>query len=796
MNGRIVCSEQEILNWTNNLGQLPLRIAQQLELIAPQRVQLKALKTELRQLQTNQEAPCAQKIDALTAQLTALELPAKISNQEARLESHEDELAQLRPKLASVSADLLPIEQDINLCKAFIAIKTNQAMIEAQTAVQYQHQQSVNTYRSQLDQSLIQCNRLQDQIRQAQQSLSHLERLEAEDRAEHERQRMHQHYLNHQDDFQHDHHHGHHERFAHHHHHHVSRPASFFDVFVQVGDFIVDSHRHAEMTRLQQELASLSGQINQGHTQQFHLQTQLNQHTQMVSVATNQVNQAQSALRGFSPSHVHDATHESIPLLKKRLAERQSQQQPLKMSQAKLQHDIDVHASSVYKIQQIIHNLKASLAENKQHAVEFQHNHNVEDLKTQLDVARNHKQTVAKKHNALTQAITDIELEIYHVNRAMQELQEQLAKLKENHFLMKLVNHPDLLFNELVLSLRMYIVKNPHTQNLFSFEDFQPANQTVEARAHLANLETVIRSIESYHPEGVDANNLILQRRQYYQLLGFVHTMIAELASDSANKLLIEKLQSALGRYGLDQAVCRTEFSQLNLPRLSQPTLFDEEEQAFNAAKSDFESALNQAHHVGFEALKTQGDKLIKSVCEAKTSLEQSGVHTKDIKYLTTTLRRATALTKKPDDTNLQFHFKHLIQFNHQGQPSVAKKLAGVMMSFLGVALIGASVAAKVLTLGLATPITTAGIVAGSALVLGGLGLFKKGMRSDFSKSQEQFYQASVRHKVTTVNKRSPLLFSVDANHDTISQPSGFVPGGPTVAEEGRASPSAPEFYL
>ncbi|MES2217475.1 MAG: hypothetical protein V4501_03590, partial [Pseudomonadota bacterium] len=79
--------------------------------------------------------------------------------------------------------------------------------------------------------------------------------------------------------------------------------------------------------------------------------------------------------------------------------------------------------------------------------------------------------------------------------------------------------------------------------------------------------------------------------------------------------------------------------------------------------------------------------------------------------------------------------FSAFIKHNTHGAPSFYKKFFGAVLALVGTLLTAVCVSAKFMSLGLTTPISTLGIVAGSTTTLLGVGLFRSGMEKRLAAS-------------------------------------------------------------
>ena len=79
------------------------------------------------------------------------------------------------------------------------------------------------------------------------------------------------------------------------------------------------------------------------------------------------------------------------------------------------------------------------------------------------------------------------------------------------------------------------------------------------------------------------------------------------------------------------------------------------------------------------------------------------------------------------------------------GASKTARKIIGAMVTLFGILLSAASVMAKVITLGIPTPFSISGIIAGGAVTLTGIGLFKMGMQKGIAKNLYQLEKGLIQ---------------------------------------------------
>jgi hypothetical protein len=101
-------------------------------------------------------------------------------------------------------------------------------------------------------------------------------------------------------------------------------------------------------------------------------------------------------------------------------------------------------------------------------------------------------------------------------------------------------------------------------------------------------------------------------------------------------------------------------------------------------------------------------------------------------KIVTKNLLSATPLLKKIQSLN---EYKKLIEHYKTGAPNIFKKLLGAVLAFVGTVLLGLCIAANITTMGILSPISTYGMVAGASTMLLGYGLFKNGSRDGLSQA-------------------------------------------------------------
>lgn len=772
MDNRREYTEQYIRNWRQELTSIPEQIELLRNSIKPHTAKLNELNPELAKLKADQIAPSRHKIEGMEAQIEVLTIPDKITSLQQQIIPYQEKLDMLQPQFDTVTNKLVPVDNDIRSLTAMIAIKEAQQIIEAQRPIVQTHESQLMSLRPQLDAVNASIYQLSSHISSVQSRLASLEAIEAADRAAHEMRR-----------YQHQQHNRHHHDFHHHHHHHQP---SVFHVTADIGEFVGDVARNAEISRLRRELQS-DYQAKVGiEAQQCQLQASVTHHQREFAGAQNKISQAQSQLNRYDYQTIQAAQRESYFLLIDRLRLRKAEKDALEYEKSNLLSQINLNDSAKNKLVNKISSLRQDLKDSKRDAVEYADNQDVNDLRLKLTDEKKIQNNLQAEKTRLDSDISQHNYAITDAENKIQHHQSRQAQLQSNQFLMKLYDSPQILFKALSESL---------IARCEEYDETHPAGQSVEVRICLAELKNKIHSIQFQQAEGAQNNSV--NKRQYYQLCGLVHDMANRVQANPENHLFLAEITASLGQEVLEKSVCLTEYNTLHLETMSQEQLHTYEENEYEKEKENFKQALETAGSHGLEDLHRKGNLLCDGIEHSKQEAPREGQPPKDVKYLTATLKRAAVLASKPEDVRSPFRFHNLIKYSHDGKPRLGLKLLGLAVGFLGAVLVVASIAAKIMTLGVSTPLSTAGIVVGGAMMLAGIGIFRKGMRSGFSKQQVDFEQEAKRRKISQITTKTPLLFPPSASSNPVSTDEGsepgtmFAPGGPSIIE-----PSAPALSI
>ncbi|MDR3491346.1 MAG: hypothetical protein P4M12_04780 [Gammaproteobacteria bacterium] len=749
MEERRIYNEEAINNWKALLDNIPERIEYWQHLRINPRAKLAELKPELAALEVLKIAPTHVKLESLQAQIDVLKIPAQMTILQQKCDDLQNQMKELEDDLQNLSAKLMPVNVEWAELTALIAIKDAQLCIETLNPQLMAHQNQLAFLQPQLISSYSAIQAAQEQSLELQRRLAILENEDAVDRMHHE-----------------------HERYHHHHHHHQEHCEVRVCVtpgdrlLANLGDVVGDMYRSSAIAGLKNECQILHSKLAQQKQHQNYLQAEIHRHQHETSTLQNKMTYAVNQLNCYDKKQKDSASQEGYISLRARLAACSNLKTSLEEQRYSIQNKINKNRQDNNFSQSQIENLQSKLNNIRSLAQPYSDNNNIQDLQTKLRKEKIIQGNFQAEKDRLKREISYHIAEIAKAESNIQDIKSQEASLLSNHFLVKLWFYPAYLFNHLVQSLKSH---------LEDYDNNYPANQSAEVRICLMQLNEKIAYIENSVLDDVGA-----MRIKYYQLVGFAHSMLQKCEATSDYILFAEKIKLALGDNTLEAVNALSEYNKLHLPEMSVQELYENEELLFSHMKNEFDGALENVKAKGFLEIHRIGCDLSR-IIESKHSSSEL-----DSKYLITTLKKADALARDHSNKELQQDFKNLLPHNKDGKSSRCKKLLGALTLFLGAAMTGVCVAAKFMTFGLSAPLTTPGIIVGSALMLTGLGIFRSGMRKGSSKQMSNFVKAAERGKQTPITEKSPMLFSpyTPVSHGRYSElyiPGGIQPSAPSL---------------
>jgi hypothetical protein len=410
--------------------------------------------------------------------------------------------------------------------------------------------------------------------------------------------------------------------------------------------------------------------------------------------------------------------------LQAELTTRQTEETSLWTQKTALQTTIDQHNKAIATANRDIASHTANLAKYQAFSPKFSTN-----------PIEGSVEAVAE---SLQQSIQALTIQI----RSEQDEIRRLKRVKNNLDKNLLITNPIDTLNKLADTMRVAFR---------NFEANHLLNQSLSVRQCMLkaqpNIDNIVKDVD-------DSNVLSAYYILYGMLLNFFNIVQTEKTQPS-NKALLIVINSIISGHTIvadcstcldskDALDCWSKHAKLYsfMKEMTGSELIAFEKTAYEAVLVDFNITLDRYNSFGLpsnvsaDARKVLNE--VKLLVRPKNLIQEI-----DFKLLTFTLTTTSDLLKCsfPDrqdrpanPASIHENFYKLVTIINMTGPSILKKLGGVLQMLLGSLLVAASITAKVITLGFSSPMSTAGIVAGSALFLTGAGLFKNGMRKGLSK--------------------------------------------------------------
>ena len=447
-------------------------------------------------------------------------------------------------------------------------------------------------------------------------------------------------------------------------------------------------------------------------------------------------------------------------LLRDLLSSECQKKDPHDLKLRQLNGEINEHNRNKIELGAKRSDLQASLARSAQLCLPFADNCDVADLKSKLKV---HQATLASLNGERDRIESDIKE--YHDNIIQNEakysgLVAREEKLDSNTYLKKFCKNPRLLLTELGQSL--------HEQmNLYDEE--YPAAQHPSVRACLREYRNRIDLICTC--DGVNDEQAIgIFQTKYCQLSGLIWYMRERTMADGGS--FVNYLDDAFDKNCIDSHDALQAYEELKsskhefLHDLQPLELAGLEERDYAVAAAYFKERLALKPNPDTREMRylhKTGLSLLACVDEMKSQAVDKPF---DINLHTKQLREAAAVLRHPEDRILRERLKYLGSYNTDGQPSMVKKVFGMLAMFIGAAaaVAGGLILAGVLPI-VSLPLTATCFGAGATLFAGGLGLLVSARQKGIDKAQGDFDKASVTAGVK-INPHSDFFPSLNAKED------------------------------
>jgi predicted nucleic acid-binding Zn-ribbon protein len=707
-------TSQAFEGWKAEVLKNPLDITQLQTAIAAHQRELGVLEPQRNALVTQQIAPIDNRILALQSQIKVLTIPPSIHDLNQQIRPHEEHLRALHPQLDGVRQVIAPIDAEIGRLNIFIDITQSQMKIgDAQAEIAH-NQDSIRRHDKELHELEHEHRHAKNELDSAKSRLSSLRSQQSMDSIGH---------IVHAYD-----HHGHH---GHH------------------GGYGSMVHNINDMA-LSGSIATLQSTVNDLENKHHHisdgmheLERKISGHQRDEAAARGRLQELQRHLSRLQSQVAGYSFTNNMGVLQASLAQKNAEKSPHDAVRRRLEGEIQHHKHEIDYLRQNILQLQSDYDRCLPLAAEFAGNQNIADLNMQLQAAQATRNELMIEKSRLDAVITGHHQGIANANQGIQTKTFRQQELLGNQYLLKLRDQPEMLVNEITGMIR---------SRFADYEAAHPANQGEAIRICLA--ETVGKLGIIY---GMPVDSDEAARKKYYQLCGLLWEILDRVDAETSLGLA-DEIMAILHYHPINDAEARNEyhlFRKVNPELLRDMTaadLVNMQYAEYDAAYQNLNAALAAVPADTSKAwrdLRECGQEVLTSINSHKLKAVDKGDPHFDIKFHTTVLNKTAQLVNEPGNQQLQREYHNLTEHNQDGKPSLAKKICGGMLMFLGAALLVASVVANVLSVGVSTPLSCAGIVGGSVMLLTGMGLFGWGMQKGTSRKMAHFETASVRAGVT-----------------------------------------------
>ena len=308
----------------------------------------------------------------------------------------------------------------------------------------------------------------------------------------------------------------------------------------------------------------------------------------------------------------------------------------------------------------------------------------------------------------LQQAIREEEASRDKLASELQALQARYELFQANPMVSRFSKEPYKLTEKLINDVEMQISV---LKQLF------PAGQSERLRLVLAQLPSLLRQIYQRAPGvGTLAEQTKQYRQAYYECCGLLYDVYDSV--DHAN--FRDRLKSLVESTGVSKADARNAYekNKLAFQTAAEFGLEQHERDEYANAKSQLTNWLAQAEE---GSLKRRATALVEAIGNGENDRKF------DRPFYTQFLKTTLEAAKAPDNREKRNQYRNTLQEIPDGKPSTKRKILGCGLVLLGVFVFAASAVVKCLSLGVASPITLAGMIGGGLLVASGIGLFASG---------------------------------------------------------------------
>lgn len=708
------------------LAGLPARIQAARDNIADSQKKQTQFEASLRELFDKKLNPGKQVNVALQAQIDVLTLPHDIEKLNADIKPHDEKLAELRPALAAVEATLKPIDARIENLKTAIALCEARDSLKEKTAARDACLRTINTFQLELDALCPQRDTVITNERDAKRSLEAMKcelekvrearaRIEREQREQQERERQAREQAQYASDAQSP---GGYSSST-------QAPAATYSASTQIPVQADDSillgkiaDLEAEVRRYQQVKSRLTADIECAEKSYDEAERNKTLLERECDTLNEEINKHKIKLRGFS--YVDD-----MRSLQDLLRGESKKRAPHANKRQELQDEINQHVKEKKLLVDRRDGLAYRLKEAKPLTAQFSDNKDVADLEKQLQAGVKARKALKVERDQLRRNIKDKKDQIESGQLELARMTKRQHTLENDKFLISFRDSPA------ELLARMF---NALTRELPAFDYAHPDKLPERVRICLISLQNKANFI--MRQPAMVGDDTERYRRQFVELCGLLWEARAQTMGHY--QAFTDVLDRVLGSDVIEESDARAAYKvtkNANQGALRDYTVQDlaqHEIQQFEAATQRFTETLDAGPNPNTRATRRffkDGENLLKSINEERAKSQQTrGVIPFNYRLHTEILNTAAAMLGNPENEAIHTRLAELAHGGISGKPSVAKKVFGAIMMFIGgaAALVGGLILAGVIPI-VNPPTAPLSIAGGVSLMVTGLGLFAGG---------------------------------------------------------------------
>lgn len=702
-------NRQSIDTWHDDVTSLPGKISQQrADLEAVQR-QLADHQHELQSFQTTEIEPLEIKQRGLTARIRVLTIPGILEPKKVLRQQESEKRPPLNDKVNATQNRLTLQEKEVTAIKYKIEIDASMRKISdlSQKLIAIRQQKLVAE--QQLNEKRSELSHIGAELEEKRAGLRSLRRDQFIDNIGH---------LAHET-----HHHGHHH--AHHHgHHHHNRLA---EVIHTVGDI----SRDYSISDLESEISRMDARYRMFSTEISRLSSSIVSYGDEERCALNEQASLQSRIRFLTP--LASLAYQSPADLMREKIKRDSilaEHQVLTNQLLQLDQTISTLDSE-------IRTLTTELNTATTESVAFKQNMDKENLQGLLRDTQASLNPLIARAATKKDEITRIAGRVVVLTQLIGENQSRYDKLIGNQWLRQLHENPSNLVSDLSAKLQSIYARYRELPNL------SPAMQLF--LVELDNKLNIILNIQQPTTPAVS-------REIYCQMIGMVWGLLDKLPESIVlDSPIIKEIYACLEQHPLYAEDAINAYRQLcslhpNELKDMQPNelvnlRYKEYDMALSRLKSSLDAIPEEAAKVWLDVYDS-GYDVLKAIDKYRSQKTQGDESLSNLRFAILVINKTQQLVNQPNNSQYQKEYRDLMSSNRDGKPSLWKKVLGAMLLFIGAITAIASVGLLFGTWGIASPFSVAGIAAGSACVVAGIGLFAHGMKKGVEKKMDNFDQA------------------------------------------------------